>query len=215
MPECMRHFLGSETSRMFAHPRFQQAYFLTEDDVTPSRSERITRTLLAHVEPGTRLVEKSPANTVRTRFLQAVFPLSSFVAIVRDGRAVAEGIRRKRNYDPERPHLAGLRTSLEEAAVQWTFANSQLLEDAKWLSRIHFVRYESLVARPQDTLGAVCDFLGLPRSGSDVAGFRTDLNEIQIGRLSTSELREVESIQSALLETLGYAAASDVEGARA
>lgn len=209
----MRHFLGSQTSRLFAHPKFNRAYFLTDADFTYSRASQIRDVLSVFKKPGTRLVEKSPANSVRTRFLQAVFPDASFVVVVRDGRAVAEGIRRRRLFDPERPHLAGLETTIEDAALQWVSANAQLVEDSFLLTRVRFVFYEELVERPDQVLGEVLDFLGLERVELNAVEFRMGLNETQIARLSAEERVKLEEIEGELLSKFGYGASGVRRGA--
>jgi hypothetical protein len=42
-----------------------------------------------------RILEKTTANAVRMRWLHQAFPRSAFIGVVRNGYAVAEGIRRK------------------------------------------------------------------------------------------------------------------------
>ena len=75
------------------------------------------------------LLEKSPPNGARTRWLQAHFENAYFIAIVRNGYAVAAGIRKK----AEPHHIAGERWPIEMAAYQWARSNEVLLEDAAHL----------------------------------------------------------------------------------
>ena len=89
------------------------------------------------------LLEKSPPNGARTRWLQANFENPYFVAIVRNGYAVSAGIRKK----AEPHHLAGGRWPIQMAAHQWARSNEVLLEDADTCERVHWVRYEDLAIR--------------------------------------------------------------------
>jgi len=95
------------------------------------------------------LVEKSPPNLLRTRLLQALFPAACFVLIVRHPVAVAEATCK---WSDE-----GVGALLRH----WVHCHRVMLEDAAALRRVCLVRYEDLVARPQEVLPAVLAFIGL------------------------------------------------------
>jgi hypothetical protein len=94
------------------------------------------------------VIEKTPTNSIRTRWLQAIFKNSYFIAIVRDGRAVAEGISRRVSS-----------VNIERAATHWVKNNNIILDDAELLNKFHLVRYEELVENPQNTVMELIRFI--------------------------------------------------------
>lgn len=96
------------------------------------------------------LVEKSPPNLVMSRFLQATFPDASFVMVVRHPVVVTLSTRKWARRMP-----------LRRLAEHWFRAHDIFLEDAPHLRRLHVVKYEDLVGKPEPTLAAVADFLEL------------------------------------------------------
>lgn len=204
LPGCMKHFLGKQTFRMFAHPRFGWAYRLTEKDYQKVVAKRLAAVYAEHCEQGKRFIEKSPANSMRTRFLQTIFSDASFIIVVRNGMAVSEGIRRKRWRDPDRQHMAGLRTTIAEAAEQWLHTNRILMEDRSYLKRSIVIKYEDLVADTPMVLRSVLDFCECHSTNFPIPEFETDHNAKQIARLTAKEKETVSNIAGDLLTVLGY-----------
>jgi Sulfotransferase family len=95
------------------------------------------------------LLEKSPPNLIRTRFLQAMFPNSSFIAILRHPIPVTLATSR---WGKVKPHTL---------MRHWLKAHGHLVEDAPHLRRLHVMRYEDLVADPDAELARAFAFLGL------------------------------------------------------
>lgn len=157
-------------------------------------------------------VEKSPANSARTRWLQANFENAHFVAIVRNGYAVAEGIRRK-----SEPRHRQDGWPLELCARQWARSNEILLEDAPHLDNLLWTRYEDLADDPERELTRILDFLGLEARGSGV-GIDLDrpwdihereepirnMNDGSIGRLSEEDIEIITREARPMLEHFGY-----------
>jgi len=103
--------------------------------------------------PGTAvLVEKSPPNLVRTRFLQRLFPRARFVVVRRHPAVVAVSTRTL-CQDPGLD-LAGL-------LRHWVVAHERYAADAPHLGVVHELRYEDLVARPAATLRRLAAVLGI------------------------------------------------------
>jgi sulfotransferase family protein len=204
LPMCMKHSLGKQTFRMFVHPKFNNLYHLTEKDFDEVTSERLAAVYAEHCEPGKRFIEKSPANSMRTRFLQSIFPDATFIIIVRNGIAIAEGIRRRRLFDPDRQHMAGLNTTIDEAAHQWSNANRILLEDRKYLKRSLFLTYEDLVNNTELVFQKVLDFCELDSQGFSIPSFEKNHNSVQIARLTEEEIKLVTGIEHSLLVKFGY-----------
>lgn len=103
----------------------------------------------ADPRPGIRL-EKSPPNTLRSRWLQRWFAPARFLLIVRNPYAVCEGIARRRGH------------SLEDAALHWRTVHEVLDEDLPHLERSLTITYEEFCERPAATLGRIERFLELP-----------------------------------------------------
>lgn len=95
------------------------------------------------------LLEKSPPNIIRTRFLQAMIPDSSFVVLLRHPIPVTLGTQ---PWGGDRLH------SLIE---HWLRAHELFVEDSPYLARVHVVRYEDIVADPDAAMGRIFAFLGL------------------------------------------------------
>jgi hypothetical protein len=95
------------------------------------------------------LIEKSPPNIIRARFLQSLFPGSKFIFVVRHPLAVAMATRK---WSPQ---------SDIELILHWLAAHDMLLDDLAKLENWAWLRYEDLIAKPDSMLSALCNFLGL------------------------------------------------------
>ena len=106
------------------------------------------------------LLEKSPPNLIRTRFLQAMFPGSRQIVVVRHPIAVACATQK------------WSRTSYTSLVEHWLVCHETLLADLEHVERLMVIRYEDFVADPDATLAAAFRFIGLePRpSGLQVRG---------------------------------------------
>jgi hypothetical protein len=96
------------------------------------------------------LLEKSPPNLLKTRFLQSLFPRSAFVVVLRHPIPVSLATakwRRTRRYHRLLQH--------------WLRCYELFRADRDWLERVHVVRYEDLVREPEPVLRGIFGFLGL------------------------------------------------------
>jgi hypothetical protein len=124
-----------------------------------------------HWRPGALVgLEKSPPNLLQSRFLQALFPGSLFVMVVRHPAAVACATRKGRRLLLGYHHLVR----------HWLACHRILAEDAPHLERLVVVRYEHLVTDPDAAMDPVfaaaglapVDVSGLVRGGLDERYFR-------------------------------------------
>lgn len=148
------------------------------------------------------LIEKSPTNAARTRWLQEHFKPASFIGIVRDGYAVSEGIHRKAGHP------------LEDAARQWSRSNEIMLADFEYLERKTIIRYEDLTSRPAEVLAEVFEFLGL-RPHDEEVGDREfaiheqtskirNMNDRSMEALSEQDRAMIQEVAGDVLRRLGY-----------
>ena len=122
-------------------------------------------------EAWSRYWDTSPPNLIRTRFLQALFPESYFVVLLRHPIPNALATQK---WDPHtKPH------SLVE---HWLRAHELFADDVPHVRRVHVLRYEDLVDDPDGELGRVFASLdlddpspGRPRAeGVNVDNFQSD-----------------------------------------
>jgi Sulfotransferase family len=94
------------------------------------------------------LIEKSPPNLVRTRFLQAMFPPSMFIMILRHPVTVSYATQK----------WSG--TSIPSLIEHWLLCHERFLADLPYLNKCFVFRYEDFVARPQELMDDVYRFVG-------------------------------------------------------
>jgi hypothetical protein len=114
------------------------------------------------------LLEKSPPNLVMGRFLQALFPGSPMIVVVRHPVVVALSTKKWRRAFSADPRKFESITGLVE---HWLAAHRLLLADAPRLEPLHVLFYEDLVADPRRELGRIEAFLELS-SPLDPSGIR-------------------------------------------
>ncbi len=104
------------------------------------------------------LVEKSPPNVVMGRFLQAAFPGSAVIVVVRHPVIVALSTKKwRRLVSRDLTRYTTLATLVDN----WVQAHQRLREDAAHLERLHVLCYEDLVSDPVPELERIQHFLGL------------------------------------------------------
>jgi len=204
LPDSMRHYLGKSTFRLWAHPKFKLCYSKTEEDYDENERKQLIKVYQEFQRSGKRFITKSPADTLRARLIQAYFPDAYFVAIVRNGYAVSEGIVRKRKLDPDRPQFEGLYTTINEAAEQWFRANVIVASHTNFLKRCKVIKYENLVKNPQKVLLSILEFCELDKSDLCVQSFDNTLNQKQISRLSSYDIETITQIAQPMLIHFGY-----------
>ena len=95
------------------------------------------------------LVEKSPPNIIRTRFLQAMYPNASFVTILRDPIAVSFATQK------------WSKSSLDSLFKHWLVCNQQYQEDSSMLKKSLLFKYEDFTSKPHEVLLHVSELLGV------------------------------------------------------
>jgi Sulfotransferase family len=188
----------------------EDLFRMTEDskgpDVKRIRKEWAMRLRRRHAPV---VVEKTPANMARTRWLQANFRDACFVGVIRDPYAVAAGIRKK--AEP-RHRAAGW--PIEMCAHQWARSNLVLEEDAQKLERFMWARYEDFVEAPSRVLTAMLDLVGLPPWSRFEEGRSwkvhernepiQNLNAASIDELSSDDIRRINATIGDTIRHFGY-----------
>ena len=95
------------------------------------------------------LVEKSPPNIIRTRFLQELFPNSYFLIIMRHPIVVSYATRKWCN------------ASLESLIEHWLICHRLLMKDLLHVRRYLIIKYEDFVAATQQSLDEIYAFLNV------------------------------------------------------
>jgi hypothetical protein len=126
------------------------------------------------------LVEKTPSNMLKSRFLQSLFPDSMFIILVRhpvaSTLATVKWHKRKVSSDRLLDH--------------WFRAHDLLRMDSLYINRLLVVRYEDLILGPQRILSEVAKFLGLePGFGTTdhIDPSRTDRYRIEWDRMRAAD----------------------------
>jgi hypothetical protein len=112
----------------------------------------------------TVLLEKSPPNLIRTRFLQELFPNSYFVIVIRHPIAVSYATQ-KWSY-----------TSLAELIEHWLVCHEKFEQDRQHIRRLLMLKYEDFVEKPQAVLEMIYSFLELPKCSNRIE-VRSGVNE--------------------------------------
>lgn len=155
------------------------------------------------------LLEKSPPNSAKTRWLQKHFENAYFIGIMRNGYAVAEGITRKANPS----HLKNS-WPIEMSAYQWKRSNEVLDQDAKHLRHYMWITYEDLAADTMGTLNKITEFVGIPEF-ENFANERTwsiherdekvrNMNNESIQRLNRHQIDLINQVAGDAIEGFGY-----------
>ncbi|MGH3471553.1 MAG: sulfotransferase family protein [Nocardioidaceae bacterium] len=156
------------------------------------------------------LLEKSPPNIVMSRFLQGLFPESSFVMVVRNPIVVALASRKWNPWFVSRKGYR--RRTLAGHVRNWIAAHETLERDLPHLKRVLVVNYEELVANPQPALSRIQDFLGLdsaidgsPLQASLSSRYQEQWAHMRAGNpLQRTTRRRIEHRYSAEVARFGY-----------
>lgn len=127
------------------------------------------------------LCEKTPANMIRSRFLQAAFPNSSFLFLSRHPVACALAIR-KWEYELYRVPISVM-------IQNWIACHRYMKQDLPYLQRALVMRYEEVTADPERHLTRIESFLGLER-GLDRNGLKQGLNSAYFRTWATRSFRK-------------------------
>lgn len=225
------------------HPSLRgwESNVLTAADVTPEAAARIRRNFTLITGRKRTLIDKTPRNALRVSFVDALFPDARYVFLQRDGRDNVNSLvnawrtPRYKTYRLPVPHsipgadphwwkfvlYPGWREDVNGplelvCAKQWSSSNDYALEASKKVGADRWidVRYEDLVATPEQQIDRVMKFLDLPYE--DVVRTQaqesktTPINVVtppEPGKWRRENPREIEAITPVIapvMEALGY-----------
>lgn len=160
-------------------------------------------------------LEKSIANSARTRFLQKNFENAHFIWIIRNGYAVAEGIRRKA-YGKKTLPLQYKKSGypIELCAWQWVENNRVIEEDSEHIRNIKQIFYEDLVSDPEAIVEDILNFLPVEDKSSPslnrvwkILGVESpikNMNQKNIEQLSLRDIQAINEVAEPMLRRYGY-----------
>ncbi|MBW2046055.1 MAG: sulfotransferase [Deltaproteobacteria bacterium] len=99
------------------------------------------------------LLEKSPPNIIRTRFLQALFPNSFFVIVTRHPVATCYSTMKWRPRQ---------KFSAISLLKHWLVCHEIFDKDRQYLKNILVMKYEDFVTDYNNQLHRICNFLNIP-----------------------------------------------------
>jgi hypothetical protein len=207
------------TDQAFTQPRP-----LAEADVTLPTARRFRRVVrqLLHWQGKSRYLQKH-TGFPRTQYLRTIFPDAVFVHVLRDGRAVANSLMHVGFFDgamdswmwgPMRPefeheYVESGKSPIVLAAIWWKTL-VDLIEPAMAdlpSGRGMTVRYDALIARPEETMTELAEFCQLEVSPvfiKRVRRTRISGSDDKWKQLPREEQRLLEASLGAHLARLGY-----------
>jgi Sulfotransferase family len=115
------------------------------------------------------LIEKSPANMLKTRFLQAMFPTARFIMVLRHPIPNAFATQK---WTGARAH---------ELIRHWLVCNETMIRDMQYLRRATLLRYEDLMDEGSTELRRLHQFIGVSRHPDELP-VRKGLNDEYLAR---------------------------------
>jgi hypothetical protein len=141
---------------------------LTEKHATPDNARKLWEAWSPYWDLNARfLVEKSPPNLTKMRYLQELYPHARFITMTRHPVVQALAVRK----------WAGIRTGrygigLPRLVEHWVHAHEVFADDAEHIENLLVIRYEHLTREPEDVLSRVAAFLGTPPIPADTVDVR-------------------------------------------
>lgn len=157
------------------------------DLISPANRDRLLRQWGAYYDLEKQvLLEKSPPNLIRSRFLRRMFPNSIFVFIVRHPVAVSLATEK------------WSQKSISERLLHWSKAYSIMLDDVADADDCLMIRYEDFVKSCDQCIGDICDLARIPRFSPEERV--EDHNEKYFKDWQLRYESEIDTLQAVLLD---------------
>lgn len=179
---------------------FDQSAHMTEDNVlvTGENRQKVFSSWSRYWDMSRPfLMEKSPPNLIRMRFLQAMFPNAYFIIMIRHpvpsafltrewtgagAGALTRILKRRRKCTPGFAVRLLFRRTLWSLMDHWATCHDMFLADRKNIKRLYVLKYEDVVKNPDKCLREIYGFLDVKYHrerfhGENYERIRTDVNE--------------------------------------
>lgn len=160
------------------------------------------------------LLEKSISNTCRIPFFQNHFQPAYFIHLVRNGYAVAEGIKRKAEIIKGNPYYEGGNYPIDLCISQWTESLKEVEENKRNLKNFIEIKYEDLTSNPELVINRLTQFLSLtplPKTVLDQSfsvheksSEITNMNKRSLERLTPQEIKIINLRAEKMLQKYNY-----------
>lgn len=178
---------------------------------------RIIMEMLVERQGARRWAETTPAHVLHMREIADQIPGALFIHVIRDGRDVATSLEKQQwirplAVDRGRPVLA--------AAAYWDWMVRRARAEGRRVDGAYCeVRYESLVATPQQALDEIAAFIGQPldweaiqrvgigsvgKPNTSFPGAQGGFNARWRSQLSVEDARDVDALLAPTLRAFGY-----------
>lgn len=157
-------------------------------------------------------LEKSIVNTLNMEWLQNYFPNPYFIAVLRNGYAVAEGIRRKSINDGS-PYKS-IYYPIKMCAKQWVISNQIIEKSSKRINNFKLIFYEDLCNNPKKILDEIYNFIGVKRKYKwndkkiwqiqEKTSEVKNMNEFSFSNLNNVDISEIEKVAKDMLRFYNY-----------
>ena len=142
------------------------------------------------------LLEKSPPNLIRSRFLRQFFPGSKFLFIVRHPVAVSLATEKWSSK------------TMAERLSHWHAAHSIMLDDIDSADDCLVIRYEDFVRSPELYLEQICDLVGITHfSATQIVEDHNDKYFLDWRQRYAAEMSDLQAVLPAndpVLQRFGY-----------
>lgn len=158
-------------------------------------------------------LEKSIINSLNIDWLENNFSDPYFIWILRNGYAVAEGIKRRTDVPGKHPSVYTEGYPIEMCARQWVVSNQVIEQKLRKAKNQIKINYEELTLDPLRTINGILRWLPIKHKRirlppvfkfhNQTNGIR-DMNEESFQRLSREEIRRINTVAHEMLLHHGY-----------
>lgn len=160
-------------------------------------------------------LEKSIVNSSNMKWFQSNFNNPHFIFIVRNGYAVAEGIKRKSAFSRRSlPKKYGNKYPIDICINQWIINNQIIENDSNEINKIKRIFYEDLCKNPDKVINDLYEYIGLKQTKKEISDKKwkiqekysriKNMNSKSINNLSSEEIRKINDKASNLLKFYNY-----------
>ncbi|MEK6948106.1 MAG: sulfotransferase [Nanoarchaeota archaeon] len=204
MPKEMKHFFGHVTFMLWAHPDFRMCYWVDENSYNDKISKNLINVYSKYNKSNERFLTKSPADTMRARLLQKIFPDAFFISIVRDPYSNIQSIVSSRKKDDRYPNMPSQFTTIEQASEQWFYANTIILSHKEFLKNYLIIRYEDIIENSDETFKKILSFCQLDYEKFEMPDIDKTKNNIRFSEIDNYDIEVITRICGPLIEHFGY-----------